>query len=1511
MPSMDYFRRPQIAGKNISKTTNAVLRGSVRRANADGVSAVPYFSAAAAAQTLNVTIDGSPFVVTLTGNGINTVISDINTAIGSAGSAFDADGVIAIRSTTSGTLSSVEVTGGTASTALGFNVTLGALRATGGDIPSSPEARLGNPFGVAFPNPSENLNTETLNRALARVSANTDVLFADDMKDFVVLKPVSFTTSDRRLLTLTASQRVFIGGPAFFSGANPTKEELARFFQIIDSSGQLAQSRVVGVVRGSPAGLPPFAAATAWSGGGSAGSVLNTTIDKVTSAVITSIENGRVVQCSAANFSDVVPGDFAEITGATNTSPTSNNGDKWIVEQVISNTTLVLRPMTAAQVTAVGATPTTEVQPLVELNSTKSPVESWGNITVYSGLFSSQVQLVVNPPLPVNGTYTAVCAVPKSLRDLQPADFASSVSTLTSGLVSDEDLVENWTISGLLASPSGADVAVTEGKIRWNGKVFTLPARTFTPGAFTNNARNYLYWDEATANYAISTSVSAFANVLDSVATTNKGHQIAVVDLSGGAITNVIPNIRMRAEKAIPLTVGEGGQFANLPAVASFISNISANYAGETTTLSGSFPHFEVIIVSNTWAGSTPVARFTTVGLTIRGINEKVSIDLGTLVTGLEFNVKFLEIRDLRLGAPIGLSSFINSSGLGNTVDRIKLKNLIQTTGSFETVVAHDVFEAPVSELIVEDCSFITRGLSSCTGGAGTGIPTVRVENSTFSYAGAGAAAPRFVYSALGPNNWNGSTFYMSNCRFLSSWGGSTAWTGGHSFLIASNVSSNIVIRDVTWANGSTPSTNVCYLVNAPSARTLVSNFTMTSGTIPVALDLGVLSVVENSTFTTTTPLNNYAVTANVVRGCTLSQQDIAAAGFSGSGIRPIGDSGRIEGNSLSGGYYVGIRNALSTSFLVISNNRIQIAALTNSTANTSGGFFAAIQTGDGATFVEVLSNAISISGGVFGTYHGITPDLGGTTEQLTIIGNQIFMGNPDLANTSGFGIRLGSASTVTCSENLVVTDGGTDASNQDMTGIHISGCNGAVVSSNTVDLRSIFGTKSWKGIQFGDNSNCTISNNRVSSFGKPVHNGGGVSSSTGMAWLGNEFVSTTAVGAASLIDRIWGRVEGNRFYWNGTGGAQTLSASYGPGIVRGNQSEGATFSYLATEYTIPSLVDSNFSSGVFNVSSSSGSDVNFTFSNNQVVGNSTFTTVRGDIQFIGNNIGGNLSIDGINDRRAVIGSSKVNGTTLLGSSGTTGNYFNISGCSFEGQFTVSNGADVDITGCSFLSASGTSITSNRVQISSCRILNRVTFVFLQFATVEGNIIDGGIDFTGDTGNLRFRITGNRIRTARDIPGIQFVAYSTATGNRIDVVNNMIEVGELTTSGNAVQADGVVFLGAMQEVNIVGNTITFNESLVGDPLGSGTLEYGCVRAAAASNNLHYTFSSNMCSIPVNKNFRTGALLLNYHFLRFGQAQEVGGAGNTLSRNGAWPSNTAPYNGGSFVQYTSATPYNVS
>ena len=106
---MDYFCRPELAGNNTVRTTRAVLRGNLRRYDADGVSVVPYFPGASVGQTLLVSIDGgAPVSIALTdtnaaGSSLAVALSDINTALNGlvpSAEAFDSDGTISIRSGT-------------------------------------------------------------------------------------------------------------------------------------------------------------------------------------------------------------------------------------------------------------------------------------------------------------------------------------------------------------------------------------------------------------------------------------------------------------------------------------------------------------------------------------------------------------------------------------------------------------------------------------------------------------------------------------------------------------------------------------------------------------------------------------------------------------------------------------------------------------------------------------------------------------------------------------------------------------------------------------------------------------------------------------------------------------------------------------------------------------------------------------------------------------------------------------------------------------------------------------------------------------------------------------------------------------------------------------------------------------------------------------------------------------------------------------------------------------------
>src|SRR6267154_451000 len=305
MAVMDYFRRPVLAGHTLSRQTYGSVRGDVRRTDVDGTSTVPYFPGVSATQTLLISVDGAgPVTATMSGTppgGINNVLADINTALGITGVAFDADGTIAIRTATAGATGSIEVTGGTAAVALGFDLKKNKFKSFSGEIQSSPEARRGNAFGTGFLSRGEDFHAESVQRGLARLASNSDVLFSEAARNDVVVRQLAFTNVDGSRLQITTSTDELFTGLGLLTNAS-TKEELAQYFYLIDTvTKQPAKSRVVAVVRGAPGGSPPFANASAWSGGGSAGNILGVSLDKIAAATINSIVGGRVVECGAAN----------------------------------------------------------------------------------------------------------------------------------------------------------------------------------------------------------------------------------------------------------------------------------------------------------------------------------------------------------------------------------------------------------------------------------------------------------------------------------------------------------------------------------------------------------------------------------------------------------------------------------------------------------------------------------------------------------------------------------------------------------------------------------------------------------------------------------------------------------------------------------------------------------------------------------------------------------------------------------------------------------------------------------------------------------------------------------------------------------------------------------------------------------------------------------------------------------------------------------------------------------
>jgi hypothetical protein len=619
--SMDYFRRPQLAGNNLTRTNRATVRGSVRRSDADGLSTIPYFPSAIAGQTLLVAVDGAAATtVTLTdsnaaGSGITQAIADLNTTLAPGAEAFDSDGTISIRSTGLTGAASIEVTGGTAAVALGFKVALGKIRSVLGEIPSTPEGRVGNWFGTSFPDKGEGLSAESVNRGMARLAANADILFADNARAEALPKKISYTTLDNvSLVPASANATRVFTGLGLLSSTSP-KEVLSRFFFLVDQATNLPPaSRVVGVVRGSPAGLPPYSDASTWTGGGATGNVLGVDLTK-SSLSITSISNGRVIECAGASFlttSKVVPGDYVEISGSTNITPWSNNGYRWVVEEVITETTLAVRPMSKSELSQFGPV-TTEEQPLLELNAKKSGGEVYGSAIVRTGSFCNDVKLVVDPPIPAGSTYDLYVSVPGDSRSRQVHE--AQAHDVLNGLVASDLRPEP---NALLVPPTvtawtTGNVSLSSGYGRFSGRVVSIPARTLS---VFSNGLNYVYWDKDANDVKVTTS---HVKVVYSDPTQAPGssfssdtrasqHIIAEVVKSGGIITSVQFQGRALAEEGESrvVTVGVGGQFSKLEDAIHFI-----NRWAKGNNLRADYPQFEIVIISDTTVDLATVSNNT------------------------------------------------------------------------------------------------------------------------------------------------------------------------------------------------------------------------------------------------------------------------------------------------------------------------------------------------------------------------------------------------------------------------------------------------------------------------------------------------------------------------------------------------------------------------------------------------------------------------------------------------------------------------------------------------------------------------------------------------------------------------------------------------------------------------------------------------------------------------------------------------------------------------------------
>lgn len=1249
--SMDYFRRPVLAGNNITRTTRATIRGSLRRTDADGTSTVPYFPGANTGQTLLVAVDGAaPTTVTLTsanpgGSSLAEALADINTALGLTGEAFDSDGTITIRSSNLTATASIQVTGGSAATALGFDVSLGKIRAVLGEELSTPEGRVKNPFGTAFPDKGENLSVESVNRSLARLAANADVLFSEHMRADALPKKLTYTTGDQKTLISTTpdSTRIFTGLGQL--SASTTKEVLARFFFLVDqATGLPPASRVVGVVRGSPVGLPPYADATTWTGGGATGNVLGVDLTK-SSIAISSIKNGKIITCAGASFittAKVVPGDYVEIIGATNTVPWSNNGYRWVVEEVITETSLSVRPMSQSELVQFGPV-TTEEHPITELNGATGVL---GTAIVHTGTYCNDVKVIVDPPIPVGCTYDLYVSMPgdirvKKVHEAQAKDILNSFSA-TNLRPEPDGLITPPTVS----SWSAASVILTGGYARFAGRVVSIPARTFLAADFSTSNPNYVYWDKNTNDVYTTRS---HVKVLNSDPAQSPGsgfpgdtqasqHLIAEVGKSGANITSVNYEGRAIAEEGEMrvVTVGTGGQFSKFEDAIHFVNR----WAKGNNFRANTYPQYEIVIVSDTTIDFSTITNppdyaansiFIDCSVKIRGSRPDMPLRFSnyTAATPIDFGwsgggTYILEDLTLYVDGTFGGVGLFN--GRTGTTCLFKNVNLNQGAGGGTDVGAFGSFQGPLA--IIDSCTIknLKQGLIQFANAA----TIVEVHSSTIHMAVTPSTSPvLFGYPAT---PFAAKRLTVRDCEFhrLST---DQGYSGE---ALVGKFGHHTVFDGCSFERfGSNPAAQDSVLfkqqyVDGPLFINNCKSFHPTRCFIDSGLTQENYCVVSNNYIWVQPDAGNPGIRC----GSFINNTVLGVGSVTQTLIEAMRE---CSGNFVSGSSAVAIKNSSaafgSTFFTNIADNRIEVASGISiqvwthnpnmGGVNVSGNQI--LVQGAGAIGIQTfngldLLNEGTISGNILRirTGDGVSSKIGIYSKgSHSLIGNQVFLAAGETVTTvSHIGIKIdGAGSTIKAIGNNVSLNAGL------YTSMTIEGTQpSATVIGN--HLSSTGTALNFVGVSIGSSA-CVVSENYINgtvagvtnlSAGRFLYNyvGGPVTSpATGISDLieGNHFLGLVTINGTAARGL---RVVGNVFTNNLTIGGAFVELS------ENTIAAGLTCSAACRAY------ENLFSSGSATISflySSFVIEKNVFSSNGLIVNILGFPAIVSGNQFLGNNL--------------------------------------------------------------------------------------------------------------------------------------------------------------------------------------------------------------------------------------------------------------------------------------------------
>ena len=1029
--TMEYFRRPQIAGNNLPYTNYAKLRGSIRRHDAGNNSDVPYFADVIAGQAINFSIwNGSgsvqTYVVTLTGNDISTVIANIHAATSSPGvitfstlaTVIDDDGALSVQLNSAGGNRWIEVTGGDAAAGLGFDVRLGKQIATGGDLESAPHGRLGNPANTALITRGENLSSSSVDRVAGRLASNSDVLYADLMRsDAALQKVASFVIAgDGTYITPAASTRVFTGGSLSGLTKSSTKEDLAPYFFIMDTvTKQPTAARVTAVTKGSPGN--PAVNCVLWSG---TGNVLGQQLVKQGPVNISDVLDGRTILLGTAASADIVVGDFLKVAGCTNVTPLDNSLIGWVIEAIDgARTTLTVRPMSEVELVNHGwdITDRRQSQPMVELNSHKELTETFGTASIYNGPFTTNVNLLVTPSLPPNASVELWAAQPSSLREVGQWEQAKQNYPASIGPQSDLDTEPNTILKApTLTNLGSGNLGVGGYYVRWHGRVCYVPGSTVAVAT-----SGFVYWDEHTCLTSFAATLGTKLNKdqypdptsAGAAAAGDKGIVICRAINTAGTVTWYNSTRVLGASSVV--TVGWGGDFPTIEQAVNYLYHIGAANS-ETEATAANYPHHEVVVISN-----VTLSQVTTLPpkLHIRGATKNVTITIDNSVSGQAafylHGTTELSLENLTL---------VNTDATRDLAFRpsnFTMKNVVMPTPS----VADDYFRCLCanqdgSKIVVENCVLNTaRGLAWSPN-----IKDIVLKDSTFRSLDTGATAQAISFSASAPTTSSFSSIdslLINNCLF-------SAWpANGLNIKVlcsVNTVTGNVRVSDSKFTFSGTPITGSCLLA-LPSG--VVDGCTVGAGSFSPTVDSPIVmapGTVSNCTIFARPQGSGIGVYATDVLNNVVYCQDSLTGQTNNKAIR----GNYVYGNTVTG--YVGIGIDCAGSCI---DNNLLLSVGTYTTTLIAGISLS-------STYNTVTGNVVNTD--YFPTAGAAAIKASGSLSYATIADNIIYPDHDQI------GISLASPSKVSVTGNSIVTLTGTNC-----TGIKLTSPTDVSLSGNTIDL--------------------------------------------------------------------------------------------------------------------------------------------------------------------------------------------------------------------------------------------------------------------------------------------------------------------------------------------------------------------------------------------------------------------------------------------------------------------------